>query len=504
MKLFKKSWLLSSLAVFALIVCGFSGCKTATGNASGATGKVLGAKEYPVSSASEIAALMSTVKPGDTLIMKNGTWKDQNIKLTSSGKVDVPVTLRAETPGQVVLSGNSSLQVDGSYVVVSGLLFTDGFLKKGASAVIRLNGDHNRLTDSAVVDYNPPDKKARYFWVSLRGNSHRVDHCRLSGHNHSGVTLVVDLDGTDDTGRHLIDHNYFGNRPEGDGNGFETIRVGTSKYSMQNAHVTVEYNLFEKCDGEIEMISNKSCENIYRFNTFRESAACLTLRHGNRCWVEGNFFLGGKKRESGGVRVIGQDHTVINNYFEGTMGRAGGVISLWAGIPNSELNKYFQVTNALIAFNTIVNNNGPCIMLEAGFGEKGRTLLPDGVVIANNILYNTVTKDPLIKGRKNDGLQWTGNIGFGSAPGYDVAEGLTIADPDMVRGKDGLLHPSPKSVVRRSAAGNYPAVKTDIDGQARGDKKDVGCDQKSKTPVTNIPLTSSDVGVSWPIVKAAQ
>jgi poly(beta-D-mannuronate) lyase len=272
---------------------------------------------------------------------------------------------------------------------------------------------------------------------------------------------------------------------------------------MQNARVTVEYNLFEKCDGEIEMVSNKSCENIYRFNTFRESAACLTLRHGNRCLVEGNFFLGGKKLESGGVRVIGENHTVINNYFEGTMGRAGGVISLWAGIPNSELNKYFQVTNALIAFNTIVDNNGPCIKLDAGFGEKDRTLLPDGVVIANNILHNTVTKDALIKGGKNDGIQWSGNIGFGSAPGYDVAEGLTMTDPEMVRGKDGLMHPS-SSAVRGSAAGNYPVVKSDIDGQARGDKKDVGCDQQSDAPVMNVPLTAADVGVSWTITKAAE
>ena len=489
MKSFKKSWLLSSLAAFTAACC-FSAAAVAN--------------EYPVSSASEIHAVMSAVKPGDTLIMKNGTWKDQAIKLTSSGKAEAPVTLRAETPGEVILSGNSSLQVDGSYVVVSGLLFTDGCLPTGGKDVVRLSGDHNRLTDCAVVDYNPPSKKTRYNWVSLKGNSHRVDHCRLSGHNHSGVTLVVELDGTDNTGRHLVDHNYFGNRPEGDGNGFETIRVGTSTYSMQNARVTVEYNLFEKCDGEIEMISNKSCENIYRFNTFRESAACLTLRHGNRCLVEGNFFLGGKKKDSGGVRVIGENHTVINNYFEGTMGRAGGVISLWAGVPNSELNKYFQVTNALIAFNTIVNNSGPCIKLDAGFGEKDRTLLPDGVVIANNILYNKVTKDPLIVGRKNDGIQWVGNIGYGSAPGYDVSEGLTMTDPEMVRGNDNLLRPSPASVARGSAAGNYPVVKSDTDGQARGDKKDVGCDQQSDAPVMNVPLTAADVGVSWTIAKATE
>ena len=488
MQSFKKSWLLSSLAVFTAACC-FSAAAA-------------GANEYPVSSASEIHAVMSAVKPGDTLIMKNGTWKDQNIKLASSGKAEAPVTLRAETPGQVVLCGNSSLQIDGSCVVVSGLLFTDGYLPSG-SAVVRLNGNHNRLTDCSVVDYNPPSKKSRYNWVSLKGNSHRVDHCRLSGQNHSGVTLVVELDGTDDTGRHLIDHNYFGNRPKGDGNGFETIRVGTSTYSMQNAHVTVEYNLFEKCDGEVEIISNKSCENIYRFNTIRECAGCLTLRHGNRCLVEGNFFLGGKKDRTGGVRVIGEDHTVINNYFEGTMGMSGGVISVGAGVPNSVLNRYFQVKNALIAFNTMVNNSGPCIQLNDGFGAE-RSLLPEGLVVANNILYNTVSKAPLIKGEKNDKIQWVGNIGYGSTPGYDIEEGLLKADPEMVRGKNDLLHPSPASVARGSAVGNYPVVKTDIDGQARGDKKDVGCDQQSDAPVMNVPLTAADVGISWPITKAVQ
>jgi poly(beta-D-mannuronate) lyase len=483
MRSFKKSWLLSSLAV-----CCFSA--------------VAVAEEYPVSSAGEIRAVMNNVKPGDTLIMKNGTWKDQDIKLTCSGKAEGLITLRAETPGQVVLCGNSSLRVDGSYVVVSGLLFTDGCLTEGGpSDVIRVNGTHNRITDCAIVNYNPPDKKLRSFWVTLRGNNHRLDHCHFSGQNNSGVTTVIALDGTEETSGNRIDHNYYGDRPKGTGNGFETIRVGTSTYSMQNAHVTVEYNLFERCDGEVEIISNKSCENIYRFNTFRENAACLTLRHGNRCLVEGNFFLGGKKDRTGGVRVIGEDHIVINNYFEATTGMSGGVISVGAGVPDSELNRYFQVKNTLIAFNTMVNNTGPCIQLNDGFSAE-RSLLPDGLIIANNIMYNTVSKALLIKGEKNSGIQWVGNIGFGSAPGYDVEEGLLKADPDMSRGNDNLLRPSPASIARGSAVGDYPAVKIDIDGQARGDKKDVGCDQQSDDPVTNIPLTPADVGVSWPLAKA--
>jgi hypothetical protein len=40
-------------------------------------------------------------------------------------------------------------------------------------------------------------------------------------------------------------------------------------------------------------------------------------------------------------------------------------------------------------------------------------------------------------------------------------------------------------------------LRTDIDGQARSDKPDVGCDEVSMAPVTNRPLMATDVGTSW-------
>lgn len=39
--------------------------------------------------------------------------------------------------------------------------------------------------------------------------------------------------------------------------------------------------------GENENICNKSCDNIYRYNTFGEGVSELSLRHGNRCQVYG-------------------------------------------------------------------------------------------------------------------------------------------------------------------------------------------------------------------------
>ena len=69
---------------------------------------------------------------------------------------------------------------------------------------------------------------------------------------------------------------------------------------MQDALVTVEHNLFEECDGEIEIISNKSGKNTFRHNTFRRSSGTLTLRHGNWAEVYGNYFLGEGRAEAGG------------------------------------------------------------------------------------------------------------------------------------------------------------------------------------------------------------
>ena len=71
-------------------------------------------------------------------------------------------------------------------------------------------------------------------------------------------------------------------------NGGETMRLGYSYQSMFVSRTTVEDNLFTQCDGEIEIISSKSCENVYRHNTFRDCEGTLTLRHGNRCVVDGN------------------------------------------------------------------------------------------------------------------------------------------------------------------------------------------------------------------------
>src|SRR6185503_2361487 len=177
----------------------------------------------------------------------------------------------------------------------------------------------------------------------------------------------------------------------------------------------------------------KSCGNVYRFNTFLDCAGMLTLRHGNRCRVEANFFLGRRKRGSGGVRVIGEGHEVVNNYIEEV--EEGG-IWITSGIPDSPLNGYFQARDCIIAFNTMVDVRGPCLELDAGLGRSRRTLRPQNITIANN-LFAPAKDGALLKGKEGEGFKWEGNLSSVAPDGTGRA-GLRQADLKLERAKDGL------------------------------------------------------------------
>ncbi|QDT67884.1 Chondroitinase-B precursor [Planctomycetes bacterium MalM25] len=458
------------------------------------------AAEFLVGSAAQISTALQTAQPGDTLVMADGVWTNQRIEFASDGLAGSPITLRAQTPGGVVLNGNSSLRISGDHLVADGLRFEGGALGDN-DHIVQFRGSNgeatnSRLTNSTFIDYNPASINTRYFWVSMYGQSNRVDHNHFSGQSHSGVTVTVwRSDPVADL--HQIDNNYFGDRPEGNGNGFETIRIGTSDQSLSNSLTVVENNLFERTDGEIEIISNKSGSNTFRYNTFRDSSGTLTLRHGNDTLVEGNFFLGEGKSGSGGVRVIGERQTLINNYFQNLDGRADGAISISAGVENSPLNEYFQVKDALIAHNTIVSVNDAAITFDHGLGSSDRTLLAEDVTVANNLIWST--QDPLFEGNEGSGWTWEGNIAFGQSLGPAAGNpGVTFVDPQLTLGADGLFRPGSNSPSVNNGVGDYSGlISTDMDGQPRVSVFDIGADEFSAAAIVRKPLEAGDVGPDW-------
>ncbi len=463
-----------------------------------------GAAEYMVSNASQIAALRNTVQPGDTLVMADGTWTNQRISFAGFGNAANPITLRPQTPGGVVLNGNSKIQISGDWLVVDGLKFEGGALAANDHVVefrgVNGKATNSRFTNSAIIDYNPAHVDTRYFWVSLYGQNNRVDHNRFEGQTHSGVTLTVwREDGVSD--HHLVDANHFLNRPApvnpSDSNGFETIRIGTSTDSLSDSYTVVENNLFERLDGEIELISNKSGHNTYRYNTFRDSQGVLTLRHGNDTRVEGNFFLGENRNNSGAIRVIGERQTIVNNYIANVDDRAGGAISLSAGVPNSPLSGYYQVKDAVIAHNTLVNVTGVMMTFDDGLGSSGRTLLPENVTVANNIFRSG--GPTIFEGNQGANWTWEGNIAFGGSLGpKNGAAGISVVDPQLQLDSNNLWRPSAVSPAIDAAVGNSSSLLADdMDGQARIGLFDVGADEYSLASIVRKPLHTGDVGPLW-------
>ena len=441
--------------------------------------------ERKVSSAADLDRAASEAQPGDVLILTDGEWKNQDVRFRAKGMADNPITLRAQTPGKVIFTGNSSIAIEGDDIILDGVYLDH---PGGKEDGILIKGDHNRLTESAVID-----GKFKFF-VHLFGSDNRVDHCYLAGKTTDEPTLQIEVEEKRPNHDH-IDHNDFGPRPELGHNGGETMRVGYSFQSMFSSAALVEQNLYDRCDGEIEIISSKSCDNIYRGNTFLNSGGMLTLRHGNRCVVENNFFFGQHKKGSGGIRVIGEDHLIINNYIEGV---SQGAFWVTSGIPDSPLVGYFQAKRCVIAFNTVVDSKGPYIDLSAGLGTSKRTLKPENITIANN-LFALPSKGMLLKGEEGEGWKWLGNI-VSPADAAKSHEGIKLADVKLDRGESNMMRPA-ADAVRGLAEGDFPKVSLDIDGQPRDGKLDVGCDQISDAPITNRPLTAEEVGPKWMDVK---
>lgn len=343
-------------------------------------------KEYFIESASELSALK--LSPGDKVILKAGNWKNQSLNFKAKGTSEKPITLISADPGKIILSGNSTLKIDGEWLIVNGLAFADGYSDKDDVMTFSKASSNCRLTNTSITNYNHPDKEKDYKWVSLYGMHNRVDHCSLSGKAHQGTTVVVWLD--EQPNHHQIDHNYFGPRPALGVNGGETIRIGTSTWSMHDSYTKVEYNIFDKCDGETEIISIKSGHNLINNNLFYECDGTVTFRHGNNSEVSNNYFIGNKKANTSGIRIIGENQVVKSNYLQDLEGRnLRAAISVMNALEKPELNEYWQVKNALIQDNIIVDCR-EAFALGSGKDSK-RIVTPDQLNISNNYIINPKT-----------------------------------------------------------------------------------------------------------------
>ncbi|NNK90059.1 MAG: alginate lyase, partial [Saprospiraceae bacterium] len=412
MKTSKLNW--SSYSLIIILSFIVSSCQT--GNHG---------KDLKVNNNSELASALSQVKPGDVIVMADGTWNDASIFIDSSGTSSAPITLQAETPGKVMLTGQSSIILGGDYIIIDGLHFKDGY--SPSRAVIRFGKDSENVANHCIVrncvieDFNKPQRNKSDLWVLFHGRNNELDHCYLAGKSNRGPTIRVDLEGNQSIyNYHKITNNHFGPRPPKGGPSAETIQIGNSFTSMAPSHTLVANNLFDRCNGEVEVISSKTNFNEFRNNVFYKSEGSLVTRHGNYCLLDGNYFIGDEKNNNiGGIRLIGSGHTVTNNYFYKLKGENfRSPLAVMNGIPKSPLNRYIQVTDVLVAYNSWIDCISP---LQFGVGSnidqkdvlpasEIRSARPIRTTVANNLIYNSSpNRLPIVAHDKLDGILFKSN-----------------------------------------------------------------------------------------------
>jgi len=409
-----------------------------------ATAAPAAAEHYFVRNQNEYAHALKQLKAGDVIVLANGEWRDFEAVITGKGRKDAPITLISEEAGKVFLTGQSSLRIGGEHILVTGLVFKDGYSPRGEVISFRRTKEDQaknaRVTEVVIDNFSKPNRYDDDYWVGIYGRNNRFDHNHLVGKTNKGVTLAVRLDTPESRdNNHRIDSNYFGPRPVLGSNGGETIRIGTSTYSMHNSGTLVENNVFDRCDGEVEIISSKSNGNIYRGNLFLRSRGTLTLRHGDGNVVERNVFLGHGKDYTGGIRVINRNQTVRGNYMEGLRGTGfAGALTVMNGVPNSPVNRYVQVQNAVIERNTVVDSTR--VGLGAG-SDAERTAPPVRSRMSGN-LFSGVEGEELFRVEDDiSGIAFSGNV-VAQPFGAGAPAGVAPRGVDMARAENGLLYPT--------------------------------------------------------------
>src|SRR5690242_17413182 len=107
-------------------------------------------KNYAQITVADLPKAVKEARPGDTILVKNGTYQNVELALTGKGTAAKPIVVKAQTAGQVLFTGTSSLRIAGNGLEINGFYFTAGYAPKGGAIEYRSGGEvanHCRITN---------------------------------------------------------------------------------------------------------------------------------------------------------------------------------------------------------------------------------------------------------------------------------------------------------------------------------------------------------------------
>jgi len=475
-----------------------------------------------------------TPQPGDVFVLKDGTYSKKGTATLENinGTAENPIIIKAENIGGVIF--DEALSFDFrycSYITFQGF----NFKLTTKSNVFKLQACHHmRLTQNTLdgateTVWEDDGDREDTDWISIQGHwdsdtalsyKNKVDHNVFK--NKMTLGNIIKIDGTADlyvSQYDTIIYNYFKNVGPRADNEMETIRVGWSAMSESDGYCYIAHNLFEECNGDPEVISIKCNKNTIAHNTFLRCAGTLCLRHGCGSLVEGNFFLGEGYTEaavdsfpesggngSGGIRIYGSDHVIINNYFEGLTGtRWDAPITLTQGDAEEGggLTNHWRIERAIIANNTLINNDHG---IEIGYDKSGDYDKPArDVIIANNIIQSDTGSLVTIMNAP-DNMTWIDNILYASGEAV-IGDGDAFSDfssseamvvnPELVYDVSHYKASAATPTFTTYSSLLSTSITQDIDGELRSAPYNYGADEYiADGTAIYAPLSIADVGTS--------
>jgi poly(beta-D-mannuronate) lyase len=453
-----------------------------------------------VNTVQDINGRIAAAKPGDSIVIPDGEYRDIRIIANVSGKANAIITIKPQSPGKVIITGQSQIRITGKFVEVRGILFKE--VQSDQEAVLFTGATDCILSDCAFIRCgNPKSTFSKIVFIQNASKRNTISRCFFTESISMSISIKASNtnEGTGNTDN-TISRNYFSNITRLSDNGQEPVQLGQDQatFGDMSLRTIVEYNLFEHTDGDSEIISNKSSDNVIRYNTFRDCKAELMLRGGSRVRVEGNFIFNCYT----GINIHGDNHTIINNYIE----NCGNGIRLDASqyttgtfVNRKESGTYQTASSCLIANNTIVNckANGLYFSHFIGTVHEGnlKDKKPYSNSFINNIIYNP--KASAIKDSGSIDFIYKNNIIWPAdklSASVD-STGFIILDPLLVQSSS-ILRPAQNSPAVKSGL-KIEGLLIDFENDKRSEKPDIGCDEKGKNAFLNHPLSPSEVGPGW-------
>ncbi len=265
-----------------------------------------------VTDTASLIKAVTKARTGGEIVVKAGEYVlDAPLNVRAQCSETEPLHIRSETPGAVVLKGTHTMTVRNSkWVTREGFVFAHRLLPAKQWLQV-LDSEQVRVSRCKfAADDSGATEKDGYHSVGIERSSQvRVDHCQFSPRT---TRSTGDYVSSHAGSRYLrIDHNHFQHRANIGQNGGETVLL----------HGVVEANLFERCNGEGELIGIKSGRNTVRNNTFINCEGAISIRDGSYNKIYGNIILNllpaddPRAEKVSGVRIFGTHNEVVNNYM---------------------------------------------------------------------------------------------------------------------------------------------------------------------------------------------